>query len=132
METHIARLLFIVHDTSDGRTGAQNRSLISAHMLKHNRLSKREARSLGHGNRRTLTLAARVKSPSGSKRRPKPCVRGFDAYASSVAAGGSKQATDGAPLPVDLLQLRVEGLMVAAPAGFTAYGQDREDVQSIS
>ncbi|KAM0691579.1 hypothetical protein Q7P36_007778 [Cladosporium allicinum] len=127
----MAGLLFIAHDTSDGRTGAHNRSLISAHTLRHNRLSKRDARSSGYGNGRTLTLAACVKSPGRSKRQPKPYVRGFDAHASSVAARGSEHATDGASLPVDLLQLRVEGLIVAAPAGFTAYGQDGEDVQSI-
>ena len=127
----MAELLFIAHDTSDGRAGAQNRSLISAHTLKHNRLSKREPRSSGYGDGRTLTLAARVKSPSRSKRQPKPRVRGSDAYAPTVAAGGSEHATDGASLPVDLLQPRIEGLMVAAPAGFTAYGQDGEDVQSI-
>ena len=127
----MAGLLFILHDTSDGRTGARNKSLISAHTLKHNRISKYQARYSGYANGRTLTLAACVKSPDRWKRQPKPCVRGFDAYASSVAAEGSENAADDASLPMDFLQLRVEGLMLATPAGFTARGQDGEDVQSI-
>lgn len=80
---------------------------------------------------RMLTHVARRKSPCQSKREPETCVEGFDADALSVAAGGSEQATDDAPLPVDILHLPVESLVVAAPVGFISCGQDGEDTQSI-
>jgi hypothetical protein len=128
----MAGLLFIPHDTHNGRTGARNRALISAHTLEHNRKLKYQARSPGNGKARMLTLVARRKPSDQPKRNPGICLRAFEGEAPFVAAGISEQATHGASLTVDSIQMRDGSLALAAtPIGPIFCSQDGEDIHSI-
>jgi hypothetical protein len=130
-EERMAELLFIPHDTSDGRTGALNRALIGRHTLKHNRKLKYRTRSSGNATAQHLTVVARRKSLGGSKRRAGTCLRGFEAEAQSVVTGTSKQATDASTLHVG--SVKSEGIVLAvAQIGPIICGRDEEDVQSIA
>lgn len=128
----MAGLLFIPHEKPDGRTGARNRTLISAHTLKHNRKLKYQARLVRNGKAPTLTLVSREKTPNQPERQPETCLRGFEGEAVSVAAGTSEQTTDGRSLHVGSVQMPGGSLVLAAaPRGPIICGQDREDFQSI-
>ena len=64
----MAGLVFISHDTPDGRTGARNRAIISAHTLGRNRKLKDNAGSSADDKARTLTIMARKKPQDQRKR----------------------------------------------------------------
>ena len=128
----MAGLVFISHDTPDGRTGARNRAIISAHTLGRNRKLKDNAGSSADDKARTLTIMARKKPQDQRKRKLGTCFPGSEGQALSTAADTSEWATDGATLHVDAVQIS-EGLLVmpTAPIGPIIRGQDGEDVQSI-
>ena len=120
----MAGLVFISHNTPDGRTGSRNRTLISAHTLGHNRKLKYKARSQGTDKLRTLAIQPNKKLGTRLQR--------SEWQALSVAVESSEQVADDAPLDVDLLRTPEESLVIAAvPKGPIICGQDGEDVQSI-
>jgi hypothetical protein len=128
----MAGLVFISHDTPDGRTGARNRAIISAHTLGLNRKLKNNAGSSADDKARTLTIMARKKPQDQRKRKLGTCIMGSEGQALSTAAGTSKRATDGVTLRVDAMQKSDELFMIpTASIGPIIRGQDGEDVQSI-
>jgi len=130
----MAGLTFISHDTADGRTGARNRTLISAHTLGLNRKLKHKARPSGNDKVRTVTIVARKKPQDQLKRKPGTRLSGSKDQALPIAAGILTQANDGALLRVhdDPTHMPRENLVIAAaPTGPIICGQDGEDVQSI-
>jgi hypothetical protein len=128
----MAGLVFISHDTPDGRTGARNRAIISAHTLGLNRKLKNNAGSSADDKARTLTIMARKKPQDQRKRKLGTCIMGSEGQALSTAAGTSKRATDGVTLRVDAMQKSDELFVIpTASIGPIIRGQDGEDVQSI-
>ena len=144
----MSNLVFISHETPDGRPSRSKKALIHAHTLGHNR-NKRTRRS---GNAQKLNFkqaAGRAVWPtrqlvSGSTESAKTVLE-LDKVALSntrvdLATSDedhqnnqptSVRAASGASVAGHAVSLRCNYSKVSAPVGTTSVGQDGEDVQNI-
>jgi hypothetical protein len=121
----MAELLFVSHETPDGRTGALKRAVINAHTLKRNRKLRTRHRVPVHGKPQHPILVASEKLPD----QPGDIARTFgqqprDGEIPDEAATLSK-VDDDAAAPLN------PNPAVAMPTGPIIRGQDGEDIQNI-
>jgi hypothetical protein len=133
MASCVAELLFVSHETPDGRTGALKRAAINAHTLKRNRKLRTQHRVPVHGKPQHPILVASKKLPD----QPGDIARTFgqqprDGEIPDEAPTLSKVDDDAAaPLKSAFLQLLNPNPAVAMPTGPIIRGQDGEDIQNI-
>jgi hypothetical protein len=133
MASCVAELLFVSHETPDGRTGALKRAAINAHTLKRNRKLRTRHRVPVHGKPQHPILVASEKLPD----QPGDIARTFgqqprDGEIPDEAPTLSKVDDDAAaPLKSAFLQLLNPNPAVAMPTGPIIRGQDGEDIQNI-
>lgn len=128
----MAELLFILQDSPSGRTGARNKTLISAHTLEHNRKLKYRARLPGSGKARQLALVSPDNPPERPTTQPEICSRAFEGTCRSPVSGILEQSANTKPLHVDLFQRPDDNfVLAAASSGPIVRGRNWEDVQSI-
>jgi hypothetical protein len=133
MASCMAELLFVSHETPDGRTGALKRAAINAHTLKRNRKLRTRHRVPVHGKSQHPILVASEKLPD----QPGDIARTYGQQSRDGKIpdeAPTLRNVDGdaaAPLKSAFLQLMNPKPMVAMPTGPILRGQDGEDVQNI-
>jgi hypothetical protein len=131
VEDGMAELLFISHETSDGRTGVLNRALINAHTLKRNRKLKIRHRVQIDEKLQLPVLVASARLPGQLKEGPR--IYGQNTGDRTIADGATTfgKADDAAPLQSASVRLLNTSPIVAMPTGPIILGQDGEDIEYI-
>jgi hypothetical protein len=125
----MAQLLFILHDSPSGRTGARNKTLISAHTLEHNRKLKYRVKLSVSAKARQLPLESREKSRKEQESDFRASERGS---CHSPVSEILEQAANITLPRVDLVQGPDDSLVLAvAPSGPIICGRNWEDIESI-
>jgi hypothetical protein len=125
----MAQLLFIVHDSPNGRAGARNKTLISAHTLEHNRKLKYRVKLSDSLKVRQIALESRKKSRKESEIDFRAFERRTRRFPVTEILNQEAKII---PPRVDLVQRPDNSLALATvPSGPIVCGRNWEDIESI-
>jgi hypothetical protein len=131
VEDGMAELLFISHETPDGRTGVLNRALINAHTLKRNRKLRIRHRVQIDEEPHLSVLVASGKLPGQLRDEARTYDRNSRDGIIADGATTLGKVNDAATLQLAPVRLLNPSPMVAMPTGPIILGQDGEDIHNI-